>query len=221
MPYVDMMTPRWMTMDTHKLTIQLLWSGRKGKSQNMAGQCMASIKFVSNNRYHTNAKIKEFLGLESDERNKPLPKKRTSVPPSRYTDSDETDVENTPTQRKRTVIPKPQRNVAQMIVDEYQVTTLTETQKKLKDMEEENEKLRNDNEKLRTMLIRGMYCSYFTIVLNHAISYHTVLWFTFFTVFALQTFKLLLNCCFVSIILFNLCKVENNNLIIGNDNNYW
>lgn len=36
------------------------------------------------------------LGLESDERNKPLPKKRTSVPPSRYTDSDETDVENTP-----------------------------------------------------------------------------------------------------------------------------
>ncbi|KAF4114118.1 hypothetical protein G5714_004341 [Onychostoma macrolepis] len=156
MPYVDMMTPRWMTMDTHKLTIQLLWSGRKGKSQNMAGQCMASIKFVSNNRYHTNAKIKEFLGLESDERNKPLPKKRTSVPPSRYTDSDETDVENTPTQRKRTVIPKPQRNVAQMIVDEYQVTTLTETQKKLKDMEEENEKLRNDNEKLRTMLIRGI-----------------------------------------------------------------
>ncbi|KAF4114120.1 hypothetical protein G5714_004343 [Onychostoma macrolepis] len=57
---------------------------------------MASIKFVSNNRYHTNAKIKEFLGLESDERNKPLPKKRTPVPPSRYTDSDETDVENTP-----------------------------------------------------------------------------------------------------------------------------
>ncbi|KAF4115158.1 hypothetical protein G5714_002647 [Onychostoma macrolepis] len=81
---------------------------------------MASIKFVSNNRYHTNAKIKEFLGLESDERNKPLPKKRTPVPPSRYTDSDETDVENTPTQRKKTVIPKPQRNVAQMIVDEYQ-----------------------------------------------------------------------------------------------------
>ncbi len=79
------------------------------------------------------------------------------------------------------MIPKPQRNVAQMIVDEYQATTLTETQKKLKDMEEENEKLRNDNEKLRTMLIRGMYCSYFTIVLNHAISYHTVLWFTLFS----------------------------------------
>ncbi|KAF4114402.1 hypothetical protein G5714_004625 [Onychostoma macrolepis] len=66
---------------------------------------MASIKFVSNNRYHTNAKIKEFLGLESDERNKPLPKKRTSVPPSRYTDSDETDVENT-NPKEKDMLPK-------------------------------------------------------------------------------------------------------------------
>ncbi|KAL1276392.1 hypothetical protein QQF64_036015 [Cirrhinus molitorella] len=37
---------------------------------------MALIKFVSNNQFHTTAKIKEFLGLESAERNKPLPKKR-------------------------------------------------------------------------------------------------------------------------------------------------
>ncbi|XP_052430263.1 uncharacterized protein LOC127971357 [Carassius gibelio] len=43
-----------------------------------------------------------------------------------------------------------------MIVDEYQATTLTETQKKLKEMEEENKKLRNDNEKLRRMLIREL-----------------------------------------------------------------
>lgn len=43
-----------------------------------------------------------------------------------------------------------------MIVDEYQATNLTETQKKLKEMEEENKKLRNDNEKLRRMLIRGI-----------------------------------------------------------------
>lgn len=110
------------------------------------------------------------------------------------------------TQRKRAVIPKPQRNVAQMIVDEYQATTFTETQKKLKDMEEENEKLRNDNEKLRTMLIRGMYCSYFTIVLNHAISYHTVLWFTLFS--QSLHFRLLNYCWTVvlfQLILFNLC----------------
>ncbi len=53
------------------------------------------------------------------------------------------------------MIPKPQRNVAQMIVDEYQATTLTETQKKLKDMEEENEKLRNDNEKLEQCLLEA------------------------------------------------------------------
>ncbi|KAK2823435.1 hypothetical protein Q7C36_020035 [Tachysurus vachellii] len=113
----------------------------------------ASIKF-----------IKEFLWLDSNEMDRPLPKKRATVPPT--TDSDETDDENTLTQKKKTVIPKPQRNVAQMVIDEYQVTTLTETQKRLKEMEEENQKLRNDNEKLRTMLFRGMYYNYFTELPN-------------------------------------------------------
>lgn len=40
------------------------------------------------------------------------------------------------TQKKRTMIPQPKRNVAQMVVDEYQATTLNETQEKLKEMEE-------------------------------------------------------------------------------------
>lgn len=53
-----------------------------------------------------------------------------------------------------------------MIVDKYQATTSTESQKRLREMEEENEKLRNDNKKLKTMLIRGMYHSYFTGVMS-------------------------------------------------------
>ncbi|KAI7802362.1 hypothetical protein IRJ41_007964 [Triplophysa rosa] len=108
----------------------------------------ACIKFVSNNRFHTSAKIKKFLRLESDERDEPLSKKRASIPPSRYTDSDETDVDNTPVRLFK--------NVAQMIVDKYQATSSTETQKRLREMEEENERLRNDNKKLRTMLIREL-----------------------------------------------------------------
>ncbi|XP_047678105.1 uncharacterized protein LOC125146167 isoform X2 [Tachysurus fulvidraco] len=87
---------------------------------------------------------------------RPLPKKRATVPPSRYTDSDETDAENTVTQKKKTVVPKPQRNVAQTVINEYQAPTLTETQKRLKEMQEENQKLRNDNDKLRKMLIREL-----------------------------------------------------------------
>ncbi|XP_047678103.1 uncharacterized protein LOC125146167 isoform X1 [Tachysurus fulvidraco] len=147
MPYANMMTPRWMRMDTHKLTIQLLWNGRRGKIQNMADQY---------NRFQTNAKLKEFLQLDSEEMDRPLPKKRATVPPSRYTDSDETDAENTVTQKKKTVVPKPQRNVAQTVINEYQAPTLTETQKRLKEMQEENQKLRNDNDKLRKMLIREL-----------------------------------------------------------------
>lgn len=90
------------------------------------------------------------------------------------------------------MIPKPQRNVAQKIVDDYRATTLTDTQKKLKEMEEENQKLRNDNEKLRTMLIKGTYCTYFIVVVNHAINHYMVWGFTFF--FFSLCFRLLNYC---------------------------
>ena len=56
------------------------------------------LNYFSDNRFHINNKIREFLRPQSEEREEPLPKKRVSVPPKKFTedDSDDTDIECAP-----------------------------------------------------------------------------------------------------------------------------
>ncbi|XP_077353930.1 uncharacterized protein LOC144027522 [Festucalex cinctus] len=113
----------------------------------------ASVKFVSSNRFQTNGKIKQYLSVNKDEH---LPKKRPSIPPCRYTDSDsETDLGESPqTQSKKQSITKPQKNVAKKLIDKYQPIFNQQQTQKLNELEEENTRLRSENEKLKNMLVR-------------------------------------------------------------------
>lgn len=58
-----------------------------------------------------------------------------------------------------------QKNIAKTVVDNYQLKP-TQTQK-ASELEEENKRLRIENEKLKSMLIRGEYYSEYLSQPNH------------------------------------------------------
>ncbi|XP_076851558.1 uncharacterized protein LOC143502764 isoform X1 [Brachyhypopomus gauderio] len=112
----------------------------------------ASIKFVSNNRFHINNKIREFLCSLSVEREEPLPKKRVPVPPKKLTedDSEDTDIECAP------VIPNTQKGTAQTFLKKYHSVASVGVPRKLEELASENEELKKENEKLKSMLFKEL-----------------------------------------------------------------
>ncbi|KAK7922175.1 hypothetical protein WMY93_009077 [Mugilogobius chulae] len=113
----------------------------------------AFIRYVSNNRFYTSSKLREFINIDSI--GKPLPKKRPSQPPPRYMDSDsETDLELEKVsstfirQAKMTTL---ETSAAKKIIEKYdKLTKPSQSHDRLLDLEEENARLRNENERLKT-----------------------------------------------------------------------
>ncbi|XP_062400075.1 uncharacterized protein LOC134089632 [Sardina pilchardus] len=144
-----------MSEDGHPHTENLVaveW--KKGKKPKHGWPVYSAyIKFVSNNRYYTSKKIKQ-MRLEKDQS---LPKKRASESPARYSDSEESAVDNAPTKKKRVHTPTEPQNVA-WIVEEHRATTATSAEllRKIKEVEEEKQTLRKENEQLKTMLFKGL-----------------------------------------------------------------